>query len=102
VAFQVVPALVLVIGMIFLPESPRYLIEKGRFSEGKRVLHKLHFDGTNEDWIEAEYNEICRTIEAEQSVAVQGWMPIFTVPQWRTRMLFVVNTIEREAKEPLG
>ncbi|CEJ56269.1 Putative Function: high affinity glucose transporter (Precursor) [Penicillium brasilianum] len=86
-AFQVVPASVLVIGMIFLPESPRYLIEKGRFSEGKRVLHKLHFDGTNEDWIEAEYNEICRTIEAEQCVAVQGWMPMFAVPQWRTRML---------------
>jgi hypothetical protein len=75
--------------MTFLPESPRYLIEKGRYSEGKRVLHKLHFDGTNGDWIEAEYTEICRTIEAEQNVAAQGWMPMFTVPEWRTRMLFV-------------
>ena len=75
--------------MIFLPESPRYLIEKARYSEAKRVLHELHFDGTNGDWIEAEYNEIHRTIEAEQSVAAQGWMPMFTVPQWRTRMLFV-------------
>ncbi|KAJ5750326.1 hypothetical protein N7533_007354 [Penicillium manginii] len=86
-AFQVVPALILVIGMIFLPESPRYLIEKERYVEAMRVLRKLHFDGTNEDWIEAEFSEIRRTIDAEKSVAVQGWSALFTVPQWRTRML---------------
>lgn len=88
-AFQVIPALVLIIGMVFLPESPRYLIEKEHYAEGMRVLRKLHFDGTNEDWIEAEFNEIRRTIEAEKSVAVQGWTGMFTVPQWRTRMLYV-------------
>lgn len=86
-AFQVVPALVLAVGMIFLPESPRYLVEKEKYSEAVRVLRKLHFDGRNEDWIEAEYNEICRTIEAENAVAAPGWLVMFTVPQWRTRML---------------
>ncbi|KAJ6115496.1 hypothetical protein N7523_005913 [Penicillium sp. IBT 18751x] len=86
-AFQVVPALILVIGMIFLPESPRYLIENGRFSEAMQVLRKTHSDGTNDDWIEAEYTGICRTIEAEKNIAMPGWMPMFTVPQWRTRML---------------
>lgn len=87
-AFQVVPALVLVVGMAFLPESPRYLVEKEKYSEAMRVLRKLHFDGRNEDWIEAEYNEICRTIEAEKAVAAPGWLAMFTVPQWRTRMLY--------------
>ncbi|KAJ5290114.1 uncharacterized protein N7443_010367 [Penicillium atrosanguineum] len=86
-AFQVVPALTLVIGMIFLPESPRYLIEKDKFSEAMQVLRKMHSDGTNDDWIEAEYTGICRTIAAEKSIAMPGWMPMFTVPQWRTRML---------------
>lgn len=88
-AFQVVPALTLVIGMIFLPESPRYLIEKGKFSEAMQVLRKMHANGTNEDWLEAEYTGICRTIEAEKAIAMPGWMPMFTVPQWRTRMLYV-------------
>lgn len=78
--------------MIFLPESPRHLVEKERFAQAKGVLWKLHFDGTNEDWIEAEYNEICRTIEAEKAVAAPGWLPMFTVPQWRTRMLYVRST----------
>ncbi|KAJ5590601.1 hypothetical protein N7450_004573 [Penicillium hetheringtonii] len=86
-AFQVVPAMVLIIGMIFLPESPRYLIEKEHYAEGMRVLRKLHFDGTNEEWIEAEFSEIRRTIEAEKGIAAQGWTPMFTVPQWRIRML---------------
>ncbi|OQE19850.1 hypothetical protein PENSTE_c014G01898 [Penicillium steckii] len=86
-AFQVVPALVLIIGMIFLPESPRYLIEKEHYAEGMKVLRKLHFDGTNEEWIETEFSEIRRTIEAEKGIAAQGWVPMFTVPQWRIRML---------------
>ena len=88
-AFQVVPALVLIIGMIFLPESPRYLIEKEHYAEGMKVLRKLHFDGTNEEWIETEFSEIRRTIEAEKGIAAQGWVPMFTVPQWRIRMLYV-------------
>jgi hypothetical protein len=81
----------LVIGMIFLPESPRYLIEIEQYGEAMRVLRKLHFDGTNDEWIEAEFLEIRRTIEAEKSIAVQGWAPMFTVPQWRTRMLYVMS-----------
>ncbi|KAJ6011270.1 hypothetical protein N7451_002682, partial [Penicillium sp. IBT 35674x] len=86
-AFQVVPALVLVIGMVFVPESPRFLIEKGRYAEAMRVLRKLHFDGSNGDWIEAEFNEICQAIESGKLVAVPGWVSMFTVAKWRTRML---------------
>lgn len=74
--------------MTFLPESPRYLVEKEKYSEAMRVLRKLHFDGRNDEWIEAEYTEICRTIEAEKAVAAPGWLVMFTVPQWRTRMLY--------------
>lgn len=36
-----VPALVLLIGMCFLPETPRWLISKGRWEEGKAVLMKV-------------------------------------------------------------
>lgn len=93
-AFQVVPALVLGIGMAFLPESPRYLIEKEQYSEAIRVLRKLHYDGTNGVWIETEYNEIRRTIESEKALAAPGWLPMFIVPQWRTRMLYVLGLHE--------
>ena len=72
-----------------MPESPRYLIEKERYEEAMKILRRLHFDGTNEDWIQTEYNEIKTTIEAEKAVTVPGWLIMFRVPQWRTRLMCV-------------
>jgi MFS transporter, SP family, galactose:H+ symporter len=37
----ILPALVLLLGMFFLPETPRWLISKGRQAEGKRVLEMV-------------------------------------------------------------
>jgi MFS transporter, SP family, galactose:H+ symporter len=37
----ILPALVLLVGMFFLPETPRWLISKGRQDEGKRVLEMV-------------------------------------------------------------
>ncbi|KAA8646323.1 sugar porter family MFS transporter [Aspergillus tanneri] len=85
-AFQTVPALLLVVGMFFMPESPRYLVEKERYEKAMRILKKLHFDGSNEEWIQREYNEIKATINAEKAVMTPGWLAMFKVPQWRTRL----------------
>ncbi|KAL5358253.1 general substrate transporter [Aspergillus floccosus] len=86
-AFQAVPALLLVIGMFFFPESPRYLVEKERYEEAQKVLRRLHYDGTNEEWINSEYAEIKTTIEAEKAITAPGWAIMFKVPQWRMRLL---------------
>ncbi|CEL07867.1 general substrate transporter [Aspergillus pseudodeflectus] len=86
-AFQVVPALLLLVGLFFLPESPRHLVEKGKYDEGMKVLRKLHFDGSNDDWIQQEFTEIRTTIEAEKTVTESGWLIMFKVPQYRTRLL---------------
>lgn len=52
-----------------------------------RILQKLHFDGTNQEWIQYEFNEIRATISAEKAITVPGWRIMFTVPQWRTRLM---------------
>lgn len=36
-----IPALVLLIGMFFLPETPRWLISRGRITEGEAVLRQV-------------------------------------------------------------
>jgi hypothetical protein len=86
-AFQAAPALLLVCGIMFFPESPRHLMEIDCEEEAMRVLRKLHFDGTNEEWIQQEFHEIKTTIAAEKAITVPGWRIMFTVPQWRTRLM---------------
>ncbi|KAK4199489.1 MFS sugar transporter-like protein [Triangularia verruculosa] len=86
-AFQAAPALILVCGIMLFPESPRHLMEKDCEEEAMRVLRKLHFDGTNDNWIQQEFHEIKTTIAAEKAITVPGWRIMFTVPQWRTRLM---------------
>lgn len=72
---------------MFFPESPRYLVETDRADDAFIVLKKLHYDGSNDDWIESEFNEIKLTIEAEKAITAPGWRVMFTVPAWRTRLM---------------
>lgn len=89
-AFQTFPAMLLLVGMFFLPESPRYLIETGDYDQAMRVLRKLHFDGRNAEWVQTEHDEIKKTIQAENAVTAPGWTVMFRVPQWRTRLLYAI------------
>ncbi|KAH7385482.1 sugar carrier protein A [Phaeosphaeria sp. MPI-PUGE-AT-0046c] len=86
-AFQCLPCLMLICGMMFFPESPRYLVEIDRTDEALVVLKKLHYNGSNDDWIQSEFNEIRLTIEAERLITAPGWRIMFTVPTWRTRLM---------------
>lgn len=89
-AFQALPSVLLSAGMLWLPESPRHLIATDRLDEGMAILRKLHFDGSNEDWIQAEFQEIKMTIDAEKASTAPGWMIMFKVPQWRKRLMLGV------------
>ncbi|KAF2027049.1 MFS sugar transporter-like protein [Setomelanomma holmii] len=86
-AFQCAPCLMLLCGMMFFPESPRYLCETDRAEEALKVLKKLHYDGTNDEWIQTEFQEIKLTIDAERAITAPGWRVMFTVPTWRTRLM---------------
>jgi hypothetical protein len=72
---------------MFFPESPRHLMETDREDEALKVLRKLHYNGSNEEYIQREYHEIKTTIAAEKAITVPGWSVMFTVPQWRTRLM---------------
>jgi hypothetical protein len=86
-AFQVIPCAILATGIMFSPESPRHLMETDREDEALKVLRKLHYNGHNDDLIQTEFHEIKVTIAAERAITVPGWMIMFKVPQWRTRLM---------------
>lgn len=85
-AFQVVPALLLAGGLMWFPESPRHLIEIGDHDGALEVLQKLHFDGGNMEWIQAEFDNIVTTLEMEKRVMVKSYWAMFKVPAWRRRL----------------
>lgn len=53
------PALILLIGMFFLPETPRWLISKQSWEEGKKVLMQVE----DPDMVEQTLNDLKRDIE---------------------------------------
>lgn len=62
-AMAAVPAIILLLGVLRLPESPRFLIRTERFSEAEHVLGMLR----PADEVEEELQRIRATAEAEDS-----------------------------------
>ncbi|KAK7042917.1 hypothetical protein VNI00_008653 [Paramarasmius palmivorus] len=64
---QLVPAGLLLVGIQFLPFSPRWLLEVGRDEEARDVFYKLYGTSTPEakEAAEREFNDMYDTIKAE-------------------------------------
>lgn len=58
-AFGVIPAILMLVGLLKLPESPRWLVTHGREADARTLLHRLR----KEDDVEPELAEI---MEVEQ------------------------------------
>ncbi|MET8818990.1 sugar porter family MFS transporter [Streptomyces rochei] len=66
-ALAVLPAVALGVGMLFLPESPRWLVERGRREAAAGVLARLRPAGTD---VHREIDEIA---EVAATTPVGGW-----------------------------
>jgi sugar porter (SP) family MFS transporter len=65
-AGALVPAGILLIGLFFLPETPRWLLKRGREQEARAVLDSTHGDGETEAEI-AQIREVIRLDTERQS-----------------------------------
>jgi sugar porter (SP) family MFS transporter len=76
-AVAVIPSLVFLFGLLLIPESPRWLITKGRRDEGERVLSRIFGEQAAKEQIEA----------VEQAVAGEegSWHEVLS-PNMRGRL----------------
>lgn len=66
---QIIPALVLVAGVAFLPFSPRWLAFKGRDQESLVTLAKIRQLPTTDDRVQQEWYEIRSEVAYQREVA---------------------------------
>ncbi|GJC83604.1 high-affinity glucose transporter [Colletotrichum liriopes] len=84
--FQAVPGVILVAGVYFLQESPRWLMERDRHEDARRSLGKLR-SGLDEETIDLEFREIRDVILADRALGDISWKSIVTKPSWRKRLI---------------
>ncbi|GAT28198.1 MFS sugar transporter [Aspergillus luchuensis] len=68
-AIQIIPALTLGLGMLFFPDSPRWLLMKERDDEALQALSRLRRQSTSNSDLTNEYLEIKASIMLENSFA---------------------------------
>jgi sugar porter (SP) family MFS transporter len=88
IAIQFVWAGVLAAGMMFLPESPRWLIKRGRHEAAAHALGRLTGLPGSDPAVQAELNEISTNLEAERSLGESSYADCFKFNHnkiaWRT------------------
>lgn len=66
-------AILMIIGMVFMPESPRFLASKGRVEAAKRSIAKLNGVPINSEFTNNEYASIAASIENERAAGTASW-----------------------------
>ncbi|KAJ7018454.1 hexose transporter [Mycena alexandri] len=85
---QVLPSFLQITFIYFLPESPRWLISKGRGDEAMAILVKYHAEGdATSEFVKAEYAEIEWTLELELETRKASWKDFVATPGMRKRLL---------------
>jgi len=87
IGLQMLWALILAIGLFFLPESPRYFVKRGNIDRAADVLGRLRGQPRDSEYVQTELAEIVANHEYELQVVPQGgyfrsWMNCFKGSVW--------------------
>ncbi|KIX03552.1 uncharacterized protein Z518_07105 [Rhinocladiella mackenziei CBS 650.93] len=83
-AIQIVPAAILAIGCwVWVPPSPRWLVQQDRHACAREVLARFHGDQVAEQ----EMQEIADNVALEKAVTMASWGDMFRWPVLRVTLL---------------
>jgi sugar porter (SP) family MFS transporter len=96
---QGLPSAIQLVGIWFIPESPRYLVSKDRSEEALRVLAKHHGGGDeNNATVQFQYREIKETISADSTVSKSSSYADFLKTKgnrWRLAIIISIGVISQ-------
>lgn len=84
---------ILFIGLLFLPESPRYLMYKGKVGESYNVWKRLRNaddESSKVEFLEMRHNAIIDEDRRAHESKFQVWMDLFTIPRNRRALFYAV------------
>ncbi|KAJ1862266.1 hypothetical protein LPJ73_000801 [Coemansia sp. RSA 2703] len=94
IGIQIVPAIILFAAMIFMPYSPRWLVDNDRVEEAHKVLARLRSGGDmNDAEVIEELEEIKEAVRIDRETAVRSYFELLRFPIRRRVILGVVIQI---------
>ncbi|GBE84032.1 MFS glucose transporter mfs1 [Sparassis crispa] len=74
---QMIPAIILSLGMLIFPESPRWLVDHDRPEEALEVLADLHGNGNaDEELVQLEFAEIREQVRFEREQGAKSYLDL--------------------------
>ncbi|KAJ3084961.1 hypothetical protein HK102_000449 [Quaeritorhiza haematococci] len=93
---QVIPGSLLVLIIIFMPYSPRWLMSRNRDAEAVQILAKLRASDVNSATVQSEYHDIKAGIELERQIGNADWHELFKRGIFnRVVIAFVLQTFQQ-------
>ncbi|KAH6645480.1 general substrate transporter [Truncatella angustata] len=84
ICLQIAPAVVLFVGMLFMPFSPRWLVHHGRETEARKILARLRGLPENHELVELEFLEIKAQSMFEKRTIAEHFPHLRELTAWNT------------------
>jgi hypothetical protein len=85
--------LILAVGTLVLPESPRYLVSKDRGEQAIKTLSDMQGKDKDHPDVTSEYEHIRETLELESKLGEPTWWEMFTTYRRRSFISIAVQAL---------